>query len=322
MRLILLTLFLISLTANAQPVTEAKEKALSVVNEITGHIKRYSLVKATFDWKGFDNEISAIDATKFHPDSLMIPYIITLKKYLEKGGDNHSFYIGPKSTSNFKAGNSSLKMPVVSLLDKNIAIIKMPGIVSFNKDDIQRYADTLRMQIKAVDKDENIKGWIVDLRKNGGGTMWPMLAGLNPLLDDGTAGYFIDPNNKLTPWELSEKKPFGVGKLDITYKCQDRSKKIAVLMDSLTGSSGEMTVIAFLGLPNVRTFGQPTYGFTTANTTIPLSNGGVLLLATKYSADRNKVIYKGPIIPDVATKYDESVTVALNWIAGNMYKQY
>jgi carboxyl-terminal processing protease len=320
MKLTLLILCLVWQICHAQPNNEAKEKALSVINEITGHIKRYSLVKATFDWKGFENEISVIDASKYHPDSLMIPYILTLKKYFVKGGDNHSFYFGPKATSGFKAGSSNLKLSDINLLEEDVAIIKVPGIISFNKDDIKRYSDTMRSQIAAIDKSENIKGWIVDLRHNGGGTMWAMLAGLNPLLDDGTVGYFIDPDNKLTPWELSEKKQSGVGKLEVTYKCKDRTKKIAVLVDSLTGSSGEMTAIAFLGLPNVKIFGQPTYGATTANTTIPLSNGGLLLLATKYAADRNKILYKEKITPDVVTKYEETVSVAKSWIMGNTTK--
>lgn len=33
-------------------------------------------------------------------------------------------------------------------------------------------------------------GWVVDLRGNGGGNMWPMLAGIGPLLGDSVVGYF------------------------------------------------------------------------------------------------------------------------------------
>ena len=47
-------------------------------------------------------------------------------------------------------------------------------------------------QIKIMDHPYNI-GWIVDLRGNGGGNMWPMLAGIGPILGEGIAGYFIDP---------------------------------------------------------------------------------------------------------------------------------
>lgn len=317
MKIVLLAFFFIWQTGYAQSVAEAKEKGLAVINEISGHIKRYSLVKPFFDWKGFGDEIASVDASKYHPDSLMIPYILLLRKYLTKGGDNHSFYFGPKASAGFKTTNSNLQMPTVKLIEGNIALINVPGIISFNKGDVERFADTLRRQIAAFDKTGNIKGWIVDLRHNSGGTMWPMLAGLNPLMNDGIVGYFIDPHNKLTPWELSSKKQSGVGKLDIEYKCTDKNKKIAVLIDSLTGSSGEMTAIAFLGLPNVKTFGQPSYGATTANATIPLSNGGILLLATKYAADRNKLIYKGKITPDVLTKNSETIAAAQEWISAS-----
>jgi C-terminal processing protease CtpA/Prc len=31
----------------------------------------------------------------------------------------------------------------------------------------------------------NLAGWIVDLRNNGGGNMWPMLTGIGSILGEG-----------------------------------------------------------------------------------------------------------------------------------------
>jgi len=39
----------------------------------------------------------------------------------------------------------------------------------------------------SADRDDLI-GWIVDLRGNGGGNMWPMLAGVGPVLGEGVVG--------------------------------------------------------------------------------------------------------------------------------------
>ena len=36
-----------------------------------------------------------------------------------------------------------------------------------------------------------MKGWIVDLRGNFGGNMWPMLLSVEPLIGNGTLGYFV-----------------------------------------------------------------------------------------------------------------------------------
>jgi hypothetical protein len=39
-------------------------------------------------------------------------------------------------------------------------------------------------------------GWIVDLRGNSGGDMWPMVAGLGPIIGDGVLGAFVAPDGR------------------------------------------------------------------------------------------------------------------------------
>ena len=53
-------------------------------------------------------------------------------------------------------------------------------------------ADQLQAAVQAQDR-AGLVGWIVDLRQNGGGDMWPMLAGVGPVLGDGPAGSFVFP---------------------------------------------------------------------------------------------------------------------------------
>ena len=50
-------------------------------------------------------------------------------------------------------------------------------------------ADSLQTAIRTL-KAAGACGWIVDLRDNGGGNMWPMLAGIGPLLGDSLVGRF------------------------------------------------------------------------------------------------------------------------------------
>jgi len=47
-------------------------------------------------------------------------------------------------------------------------------------------ADTLQATIGRLEN-AGARGWIVDLRNNGGGNVWPMLAGIGPLLGDSLA---------------------------------------------------------------------------------------------------------------------------------------
>ena len=143
--------------------------------------------------------------------------------------------------------------------------------------------------------------------------MWPMLAGLNALLEDGTTGYFLYGKIKV-PW-LNDNKNVN------TYKIKNKKTKIAVLFDGNTGSSGEMTAVSFFGLPNVKSFGQKSAGYTTANNTYFLSNGGQLLLASAYIMDRNGKSYKDELTPDVIvsdlsnTKNDQVVSTAIKWLS-------
>jgi C-terminal processing protease CtpA/Prc len=61
------------------------------------------------------------------------------------------------------------------------------------------FAGDIQEQIRNQDH-QGIAGWIVDLRGNTGGNMWPMLAGVGPILGEGLAGHFIEPNGVEEPW--------------------------------------------------------------------------------------------------------------------------
>ncbi len=152
--------------------------------------------------------------------------------------------------------------------------------------------------------------------------MWPMLAGLNALIEDGTVGYFVYPASKKNiAWKSTNGSITYTGLQTDTYKIKNPAAKIAVLIDSLTASSGEMTAISFSGLPNVRFFGTPSGGYTTANITIPLLHGNLLNLAVSYVADRNHKAFRNKIIPDeivssTNTKKDETLETAAKWLHG------
>ena len=161
-------------------------------------------------------------------------------------------------------------------------------------DDGQAYADTLATGLTAHPE---ACAAVVDLRGNDGGDMGPMYAGLSPLLPDGTALSFvsrmgttdvvIDGNSVTgggTPTTTSG------GKLDVP---------VAVLTDGVTASSAEATLLAFRGLDNVRTFGEPTAGYASANTVIDYPDGRSLMLTTaKDKARTGEEFAEDPIAPD------------------------
>jgi carboxyl-terminal processing protease len=173
----------------------------------------------------------------------------------------------------------------VRRLPSGYGYIDVPGLVgsggSFDRDAIAA--------IQAIDTDP-ICGWIVDLRRNVGGNMWPMLHGVRPILGEGNPFTYRYGKG---PWSQ-----------DPVYSLKEPRPAIAVLTSRLTVSSGEFLTVAFRGPATTRTFGEATGGLSTGNMTYPLPDGAVLLVATSRATDRTGRVYDGPIVPDQAVEID------------------
>ena len=163
------------------------------------------------------------------------------------------------------------------------------------------YAKGIQDAIKAADRDDLI-GWIVDLRGNLGGNMWPMVAGIGPILGDDVTGYFISPTNREVAWgyangaSLADGKP--VQAVPDPYRLRRERPRVAVLVDNGTASSGEAVAISFIQRPNARLFGTATCGLSTAVSTFRVSDGAQLGVATDVMADRTHKPFGDKVAPD------------------------
>jgi carboxyl-terminal processing protease len=151
-------------------------------------------------------------------------------------------------------------------------------------------------------------GLVVDLRRNVGGNMWPMLEGVAPLLPEGSAGAFVYRGGSVEEW------PRG----DATMQ-----QPVAVLTSGSTASSGEALVVAFRRRPLTGSFGEATYGVPSAIRTFTLPDGARLNLAVAAFTDRQDQSYHGHIVPDervavdwahFGTPDDPVVQAALDWL--------
>jgi len=191
---------------------------------------------------------------------------------------------------------------------------------------VDRFAGTagqeqfaLAIQQAIRDRDTpSLAGWIVDLRGNSGGNMWPMLAGVGPVLAMGTAGYFVGPAGT-TPFGYDARGSLVGGSVAVsvmpTYDLKRPNPRVAVLTDRRVASSGEAIAIAFRRRPDTRSFGTPTCGVPTANSGYTLSDGAILQLTTGLDADRSLITYDSPIAPDEVID-DPSAVVqrAIAWL--------
>lgn len=193
-------------------------------------------------------------------------------------------------------------------------------------------ADSLHVAVGSLEA-AGACGWIVDLRGNGGGNMWPMLAGIGPLLGDSLVGSFgtgptadrwyyrdglsgiLHPNGQLDTLTRITGRPVQLRRADAP---------VAVLIDGGTGSAGEDVAIAFLGRPNVRTFGSPSAGYTTINRGSRLPDGANMVVTTGYNVDRRGVVHPTRLEPDSAVgeaaagwpfATDRVGTAAAAWLA-------
>jgi len=150
--------------------------------------------------------------------------------------------------------------------------------------------------------------FIVDLRVNYGGNMYPMINGVAALLGMPPYGYWLDRDGKEgTAWtHLGETERKGDPL---------SADPVAVLIDRDTVSSGEFTAMAFEGRTNTRIFGEPSAGYLTVNGIHFLPDGARLAVSSGWAADRLHRPYQTTIVPDEATPRGQAtVDAAIAWL--------
>ena len=219
--------------------------------------------------------------------------------------DGHSAYFSRSQAESFNGTladrfTSSITSEIVEV--DGVPLVSVNGFLSMDSDLARIAAGKLRGQVeKAIDATKC--GVIIDLTKNSGGNMYPMLSGLLPLLPDGIllqyesvggARTVVRSNLGAIDFGNQQIVPPVQSKHDLVAK----SAPTAIILGQSTGSAGEMVAIAFKARSDVRSFGQPTAGALTGNTPYKLKNGGILALATSWTLDGHGRKYVESLVPD------------------------
>jgi carboxyl-terminal processing protease len=198
------------------------------------------------------------------------------------------------------------EMPTGSMLFNDMGYLKLPQLVG-STSVTENYAAEAQRVITSLDQ-QGACGWIVDLRQNRGGNAWPMLTGIGPLLGEGEVGAFVDRNGNAEIWAYHNGQALldneEQASVSPAYSLEQSMPPVAILTGPLTASSAEFIAIAFRGRPNTRSFGEPTTGVPTANSTQTLSDGAMLFVTAGWEADRTGEIYKDRISPDQLVKIE------------------
>lgn len=245
--------------------------------------------------------------------------------YKTRHGEAFDAFKTPKpQTSTFLMRNQLQARTLTLPNGAGVEMVAVPKVFGGGQNGVT-YATALFGQI--ADASERSCGYVLDLRGNVGGNVWPMKAGLSALLGEP----YLDSD----PFARFEEGAFIVNEgeyKDMTMTAAENWRLIpalaevptAVLIDDGVSSSGEGVSIAFKGRPNTRFFGQTTFGVASVNTGLMLADGVNLVVTTDMMKDRNGQAYPTGIAPDEAVAHgpgdpddpeDAEVEAAKRWLA-------
>jgi carboxyl-terminal processing protease len=212
-----------------------------------------------------------------------------------------------------------------------VAYVATFGINS-NRDQFEQYVTESHALVAGLDTPATC-GWILDLRRNNGGTIAPILAALGPFVGDGEIYRVrrVDGDEStilLRGGEVyregsSSSQPY----TDTPYRLRDGNVPIAVLIGPGTVSAGELSVMMVRGrAPNVRLIGGDTYGLTTTLSYVDLYDRGQIWVPVALMVGPDGRTAPYGISPDqyvpvmyngqFGTDNDGVIQAARNWLAG------
>jgi carboxyl-terminal processing protease len=266
--------------------------------------RTHSVHRADVDWQSLEDSVVARSGNAQTPAGTWRALTSALR-----GVDVHSFLMPPAAMMMSgviltpQASRAALSHPLGHLVDGDIALVVVPPHSGANRP---AYVDSLQSEIAALDN-AGACGWVVDLRENTGGNMWPMLAGVGPLLGAEVVGSMTNRASGIAwhyrdgrSWSGTDTlpdKPEGWATV-VTHTLSRPTAPLAVLIGRATESSGEMTLLAFLGRPNTRSFGDSTGGRNSVNSSIPLRDGAMMIVTSAYPLDRLGRRYPLSVAPD------------------------
>ena len=165
--------------------------------------------------------------------------------------------------------------------EKNIGYIRLK---SFNENSDNQFLKS----IKKFEKNQKIKGYVIDLRNNPGGLLTQAINITDFFLEDGE---IVSTKGR----KVSETRKFFARKGD-----EVNGKPIVVLINNGSASASEILAGALKDHKRAIILGENSYGKGSVQSIIPLKNGGGMRLTiSKYYLPSGKSISEVGVIPDI-----------------------
>ena len=167
------------------------------------------------------------------------------------------------------------------LLEDNIGYIRL---TSFNENS----GEQIEVKIKDLEKKQNIKAYILDLRNNPGGLLSQAIRISDFFLDNGE---IVSTKSRKT----SENRKWFAKKGDLT-----NGKTLLVLINYGSASASEIVAGALKDHKRAIILGENSYGKGSVQSIIPLKNeGAIRLTVAKYYLPSGKSISEVGVSPDI-----------------------
>lgn len=263
---------------------------------VKSYIKKEALKSGTFQ-KSLATSVKLFDTVQGNHLLLFAEkdwYKSTLGKQLVKDHFNQSLLDAYSNNRGFET----------KVVDTSYGYVLIPGMLlkDATTAELDQAAQKIYDAILEIDKSNNLKGWILDLRLNIGGNSNVMLAGLYHLLGNGTLLLDLDSNkNATTLTSLVDGVLYQNHKVNTTVKPTSKPKPkipVALISGILTNSAGEFVLLGFRGRKNTIVIGEESYGSTTANDLYELPFGIKAAITESYGTDRSAKFTK-TVIPDI-----------------------
>ncbi|WP_025663482.1 S41 family peptidase [Aquimarina megaterium] len=273
-------------------------------NKIKMHFEKNALIHSTFESslkesKGVFDSIGCNHCMLFSENGY---YPATPKKQLLY--KDYSYGFSKKQSEGVEFS--------VSKLGDAYAYIVMPGMLLLDISQEELNAKTQEMydEIVMLDKHNDLKGWIIDLRFNIGGNSYPMINALYHLLGDKVVYNILNIDKEIKEVNKLKNGKFYSGEkieteINVTNEKIDTKIPVALIIGNWTASAGETVVLGFKGRENVIEIGEPTYGYLTGNDLFELPFKVKGPLTTGYLADMYGN-YSENLKPDIHIKEEKS----------------
>ncbi len=328
----ILILFLIS---NSFTSCAQKSETELTLNQIIEHAENNSLYRKNVDWTSLKKEMYALAKDADSVSQLKPALDLMLKELNDTHGrvfyNNQylSYYTGEKKEHR-KNMSSEIYDEIQSIqvyefkalnLEDNIGYVRIVGLPM---GDNQKMSADIQNAVCQVIK-KGAKKWIIDLRYNGGGNMFPMVEGITNIIGDGIVGGTKGvTEDESSVWQINNGDFFyDEQNVAIENKCPiPEVQKIAVLTSVYTASSGEALAVILKKRPKTKFFGNKTMGMVTATDYKQIDSLTAMSISVSYYKDREANLYHkfvdvDEIIefePKIELDKDKGIIRAMEWL--------